>query len=180
MNASSVPAPREVDEFEYAGLTKADSRLVRCPPRGGEPGPPGVQVHPVGRDADERSGRSEHGRVRGGDRGPHRRACPGGRTHRLPRAQAPSAGSATAISSRSTAASRWSAPSGALDERPDSQPWGNDLALKAVLALLAAFIGVGLVVSVLAAIVSGPGWNVLNAVLLAGLLWITLWLMSKV
>ena len=31
MNASSVPAPREVDEFEYAGLTKADSRLVRCP-----------------------------------------------------------------------------------------------------------------------------------------------------
>ena len=31
MNASSVPAPREVDEFEYAGLTKAASRLVRCP-----------------------------------------------------------------------------------------------------------------------------------------------------
>ncbi len=31
MNASSVPAPREVDEFEYAGLTKAGSRLVRCP-----------------------------------------------------------------------------------------------------------------------------------------------------
>ena len=31
MNASSVPAPRKVDEFEYAGLTKADSRLVRCP-----------------------------------------------------------------------------------------------------------------------------------------------------
>ena len=31
MNASSVPAPREVDEFEYAGLTKADSTLVRCP-----------------------------------------------------------------------------------------------------------------------------------------------------
>ena len=31
MNASSVPAPREVDEFEYAELTKADSRLVRCP-----------------------------------------------------------------------------------------------------------------------------------------------------
>ena len=31
MNASSVPAPRDVDEFEYAGLTKADSRLVRCP-----------------------------------------------------------------------------------------------------------------------------------------------------
>ncbi len=31
MNASSVPAPREVDEFEYAGLTKAESRLVRCP-----------------------------------------------------------------------------------------------------------------------------------------------------
>ena len=31
MNASAVPAPREVDEFEYAGLTKAASRLVRCP-----------------------------------------------------------------------------------------------------------------------------------------------------
>ena len=31
MNASAVPAPREVDEFEYAGLTKADGRLVRCP-----------------------------------------------------------------------------------------------------------------------------------------------------
>ncbi len=31
MNASAVPAPREVDEFEYAGLTKADCRLVRCP-----------------------------------------------------------------------------------------------------------------------------------------------------
>ena len=31
MNASSVPAPREVDEFEYAGLTKAAGVLVRCP-----------------------------------------------------------------------------------------------------------------------------------------------------
>ena len=31
MNASAVPAPREVDEFEYAGLTKAGSRLVKCP-----------------------------------------------------------------------------------------------------------------------------------------------------
>ena len=31
MNASAVPAPREVDEFEYAGLTKAESRLVKCP-----------------------------------------------------------------------------------------------------------------------------------------------------
>ncbi|MDE2822040.1 MAG: flavin reductase family protein, partial [Chloroflexota bacterium] len=31
MNASAVPAPREVDEFEYVGLTKADSRLVKCP-----------------------------------------------------------------------------------------------------------------------------------------------------
>ncbi len=31
MNASAVPAPREIDEFEYAGLTKAESRLVRCP-----------------------------------------------------------------------------------------------------------------------------------------------------
>ena len=31
MNASAVPAPREIDEFEYVGLTKADSRLVKCP-----------------------------------------------------------------------------------------------------------------------------------------------------
>ena len=31
MNASSVPAPHDVDEFEYAGLTKAESRLVKCP-----------------------------------------------------------------------------------------------------------------------------------------------------
>ena len=31
MNASAVPAPHNVDEFEYAGLTKAKSRLVRCP-----------------------------------------------------------------------------------------------------------------------------------------------------
>ena len=31
MNASAVPAPREVDEFEYVGLTKAHSRLVNCP-----------------------------------------------------------------------------------------------------------------------------------------------------
>ncbi len=31
MNASAVPAPREIDEFEYAGLTKATSRLVKCP-----------------------------------------------------------------------------------------------------------------------------------------------------
>ena len=31
MNASAVPAPRAVDEFEYVGLTKADSSLVRCP-----------------------------------------------------------------------------------------------------------------------------------------------------
>ena len=31
MNASAVPAPREVDEFEYAGLTKVESRLVSCP-----------------------------------------------------------------------------------------------------------------------------------------------------
>ena len=31
MNASAVPAPREIDEFEYAGLTKAESSLVRCP-----------------------------------------------------------------------------------------------------------------------------------------------------
>ena len=31
MNASSVAAPRDVDEFEYAGLTKGESRLVACP-----------------------------------------------------------------------------------------------------------------------------------------------------
>ena len=31
MNASSVPAPHEIDEFEYSGLTKADSTLVKCP-----------------------------------------------------------------------------------------------------------------------------------------------------
>ena len=31
MNASAVPAPREIDEFEYAGLTKAECRLVKCP-----------------------------------------------------------------------------------------------------------------------------------------------------
>ncbi len=31
MNASAVPAPREIDEFKYAGLTKANSRLVKCP-----------------------------------------------------------------------------------------------------------------------------------------------------
>lgn len=32
MNASSVPAPAEIDEFEHAGLERAPSRLVR-PPR---------------------------------------------------------------------------------------------------------------------------------------------------
>jgi flavin reductase (DIM6/NTAB) family NADH-FMN oxidoreductase RutF len=32
MNASAVPAPHGVDEFEYAGLSKAPSQLVR-PPR---------------------------------------------------------------------------------------------------------------------------------------------------
>ena len=31
MNASAVPAPHDVDEFEYAGLSKTESRLVRCP-----------------------------------------------------------------------------------------------------------------------------------------------------
>ena len=31
MNASAVPAPHDVDEFEYADLTKAASRLVKCP-----------------------------------------------------------------------------------------------------------------------------------------------------
>ncbi len=31
MNASSVPAPHEIDEFDYAGLTKIRSRIVNCP-----------------------------------------------------------------------------------------------------------------------------------------------------
>ncbi len=31
MNASSVPAPHDIDEFEYSGLTKEDSVLVKCP-----------------------------------------------------------------------------------------------------------------------------------------------------
>ena len=31
MNASSVPAPHEIDEFVYSGLTKAESTLVKCP-----------------------------------------------------------------------------------------------------------------------------------------------------
>ena len=32
MNASAVPAPREIDEFEHVGLEKAESRIV-SPPR---------------------------------------------------------------------------------------------------------------------------------------------------
>ncbi len=31
MNASSVPAPHEVDEFIYSGLTKRISKIVKCP-----------------------------------------------------------------------------------------------------------------------------------------------------
>ena len=31
MNASSVSAPHEIDEFVYSGLTKEDSMLVKCP-----------------------------------------------------------------------------------------------------------------------------------------------------
>ena len=31
MNKSSVPAPHNIDEFEYSGLTKAASKLVKCP-----------------------------------------------------------------------------------------------------------------------------------------------------
>lgn len=31
MNATAVPAPPDVDEFEYAGLTKAPSLIVKCP-----------------------------------------------------------------------------------------------------------------------------------------------------
>lgn len=31
MNASSVPAPRDVDEFLFAGLTKRPSKIVKCP-----------------------------------------------------------------------------------------------------------------------------------------------------
>ena len=31
MNKSAVPAPHNVDEFEYSGLTKKESKLVKCP-----------------------------------------------------------------------------------------------------------------------------------------------------
>ena len=31
MNKSSVAAPHDVDEFEYSGLTKEESKLVKCP-----------------------------------------------------------------------------------------------------------------------------------------------------
>ncbi len=31
MNASAIPAPHEIDEFEYCGVTKVESRLVGCP-----------------------------------------------------------------------------------------------------------------------------------------------------
>ena len=31
MNKSSVAAPHNVDEFEYSGLTKKESKLVKCP-----------------------------------------------------------------------------------------------------------------------------------------------------
>ena len=31
MNSSSVPAPHDVDEFKYSGLTKMPGRLVKCP-----------------------------------------------------------------------------------------------------------------------------------------------------
>lgn len=31
MNASSVSAPHDVDEFNYCGIKKAESKLVRCP-----------------------------------------------------------------------------------------------------------------------------------------------------
>ena len=31
MNDSAVPAPRDIDEFEYAGLRKEKSGVVRCP-----------------------------------------------------------------------------------------------------------------------------------------------------
>ena len=31
MNATAVPAPPNIDEFEYAGLTKAPSSIVKCP-----------------------------------------------------------------------------------------------------------------------------------------------------
>jgi len=37
MNKSSVAAPHEIDEFEYSGLTKEDSRLVKCPRIGESP-----------------------------------------------------------------------------------------------------------------------------------------------
>ena len=31
MNKSAVPAPHDVDEFEYVGLTKSPSKIVKCP-----------------------------------------------------------------------------------------------------------------------------------------------------
>lgn len=31
MNKSSVPASHNIDEFQYSGLTKAKSKLVKCP-----------------------------------------------------------------------------------------------------------------------------------------------------
>jgi len=37
MNASSVPAPHEIDEFQYVGLTKTKSKIVNCPSVGESP-----------------------------------------------------------------------------------------------------------------------------------------------
>ena len=37
MNASAVPAPRDVDEFEHVGLTKSPSRMVKAPGVGESP-----------------------------------------------------------------------------------------------------------------------------------------------
>ena len=37
MNASAVPAPREVDEFDYAGLTRSEAELVGAPRVGESP-----------------------------------------------------------------------------------------------------------------------------------------------
>ena len=88
MNASAVPAPHEVDEFEYAGLTRAESRLVRCPRVAESP------VHLECRYTrslevlSDDAGDPTHGRLRRGRGRPHRRERPGGREDRLPQAAA--------------------------------------------------------------------------------------------
>ena len=73
MNASAVPAPHDVDEFEYAGLTKAESRLVRCPRVAESPLHLECRYSAVPGVAFRRPRRSEHARFRRGRGRPHRR-----------------------------------------------------------------------------------------------------------